>query len=110
MPETDMDKLPLRWRELDKRTIEWIARLNESERSKMIAVSHLNDKQLERLERFLSLPDDKWEAGFKIVTRSVLFSAAVRRVSGLIIAFAALIVALGQIWAWVAPYLPRILK
>ena len=110
MPETDMDKLPLRWRDLDKRTIEWIARLNENERSRLIEVSHLDPKQIERLERFLSLPDDKWDAGFKIVTRSVLIASIVKRVPTLIIGLAAILVAINQIWGWVAPYLPRVFK
>ena len=72
MAETDLDKLPLRWRELDKRTIEYIARLNEEERLALIEISHLPVQQIERLKEFLSLPEEKWKAGFRIVTRSVV--------------------------------------
>lgn len=99
--------LPQRWADLDKQTIEWIARLNEDERNRLIEVSHLDERQTRRLEQFLSLPEDKWEAGFRIVTRSVVISGIIRKVPKFIIGLAAILVALNQIWAWASPYLMR---
>jgi hypothetical protein len=110
MAETDPSELPQRWRELDKRTIEMVARWNEEERERLIQISHLSKKQMDRLGQFLSLPDDKWEAGFKIVTRSVVFAGAIRSVPKFVLGLAAVLVALNQIWGWVSPYLLRAVK
>lgn len=110
MTETERAELPLRWRDLDKRTIEFIARLNEHERQRLIEVSNLSSQQTKRLEKFLSLPDDKWDAGFKIVTRSVVIAGIVRKVPKLILGLAALLIAINQIWGWVAPYVMRTIK
>lgn len=107
MPETPPAALPQRWAELDRRTIEWIARLNEDERQRLIEVSHLEPQQIRRLELFLSLPDDKWEAGFRIVTRSVLVARALRSFPRFVLALAAVLIALNQIWGFVAPYVLR---
>lgn len=104
MAESDFARLPQRWADLDKRTIEWIARLNEEERQRLIDVSHLSVKQLERLEKLLSLPEDKWDAGFKIVTRSVFISAAMRKFPIFVLGLASFLVALDQIWKYVAPF------
>ncbi|HTV71181.1 MAG TPA: hypothetical protein VMF90_21845 [Rhizobiaceae bacterium] len=103
-------QLPQRWAELDRRTIEWIARLNEAERQRLIDVSHLEAYQLERLEDLLSLPEDKWQAGFKVVTRSVWFAAVIRKVPVFIVGLAAFLVAVDQIWKYVSPYLLRSFK
>ena len=107
MPEEPFDKLPLRWRDLDKRTIEFIARLNESERGRFIQFSHLDEAQFRRLDEFLTLPDDKWKAGFKIVTRSVAISNVLRKFPRFVLGLAAILVALDQIWARGAPYITK---
>lgn len=99
---------PTRLRDLDPRTIEFLARLNEDERQRLIEVSHLDEKQTKRLEQFLSLPDDKWEAGFRIVTRSVLIAGAIKSVPKFILGLAAILIAINQIWGWVSPYLLRV--
>ncbi|TPK15148.1 hypothetical protein FJ872_19305 [Mesorhizobium sp. B2-5-9] len=110
MAETDPRELPQRWRELDKRTIEMVARWNEPERERLIQLSHLSKKQLDRLDDFLKLPDDKWEAGFRIVTRSVVITKASKTILKMTLGLAAVLVAFGQIWAWVAPYVVRSIK
>jgi len=102
--------LPQRWAELDKRTIEWIARLNEDERRRLIEVGNLSARQLKRLVELLSLPDDKWEAGFKIVTRSVVLSRAMRSFPKFVLGLAALLVAINQIWGYASPYVLRMFK
>ncbi|MER9056404.1 hypothetical protein [Mesorhizobium sp. M0910] len=108
MPETDPLALPQRWRELDKRTIEMVARCNEEERERIIQISHLSKKQMDRLDQFLKLPDDKWEAGFRIVTRSVIFNKTLRSAPKFVLGLAAVLVALNQVWALLAPYLRSI--
>ncbi|MER9662261.1 hypothetical protein [Mesorhizobium sp. M0195] len=105
MAERDPSQLPDRWRDLDKRTIEMVYRWNEEERERMIQVSHLTKKQMDRLDQFLKLPDDKWEAGFRIVTRSVLFNKTLRSAPKFVLGLAAVLVALNQLWALLAPYL-----
>ena len=100
---------PTRLRDLDPRTIEFLARLNEDERRRLIDVSHLSVKQTRRLHQFLSLPDEKWDAGFRVVTRSVLFGHAIRRVPKLVLGLAAILVAANQIWGWASPYVMRML-
>lgn len=110
MAERDATELPRRWIELDKRTIEWIARLNEEEREALVALGHLTPKQLRRLREFLSLPNDKWEAGFKIVTRSVIIAKAIRSVPKFILWLSALLIALNTIWGWIVPYLTKVGK
>lgn len=107
MAERDAGELPRRLIELDKRTIEWLARQNEEERERLIELSHFTPKQLRRLQMFLSLPDDKWRAGFRIVTRSVILAKAVRSVPKFVLYLSGLLIALNQIWAIIAPYLLR---
>lgn len=107
MTETPLSELPGRLRDLDKRTIELLARMNEEERRHLIELMHLDDKEITRLRRFLELPDDKWDAGFRIVTRSAVLSAVMRRVPKLILGLAALLVATNQIWAWISPWMLR---
>jgi hypothetical protein len=99
--------LPERWRDLDKRTIELIARMNEEERRHLVDLMNLDDKQLGRLRRLLSLPDEKWEAGFKVVTRSAIVSTMLARVPKFVLGIAALLVAIDQIWKYLAPYVLR---
>ncbi|MER9130655.1 hypothetical protein [Mesorhizobium sp. M0768] len=105
MAERAHSELPDRWRDLDKRTIEMVYRWNEEERERMIQVSHLTKKQMDRLDQFLKLPDDKWEAGFRIVTRSVLFTRTLRSAPKIVLGLAAVLVALNQLWTMLAPYL-----
>lgn len=101
---------PTRLRDLDKEMIEFLARLNEDERRRLIEVSHMTPKQTTPLKKFLSHEDEKREAGFRIVTRSVVIAGIVRRVPTLIIGLAAILVALGQIWGWLARYVGRSIK
>ena len=105
MPETDLDKLPLRWRDLDKRTIEWVARLSEDERSRLIDVSHLSEKQLTRLERLLSLEDGRWEVIFRASTMVDFLTGVLGRFPRLVLGLAALLVAFDQIWNRFLPWL-----
>lgn len=91
---------PTRLRDLDPRTIEFLARLNEAERTRLIEVGNLSRKESLRLRKLLALPDAQWDAGFKIVTRSAAFSAALRTVPKLVLLIAAVLVAINQIWGF----------
>lgn len=97
--------LPSRWVELDPRTIEFIARLNEHERDKLIQVGNLSEKEVKRLCRFLALDDDKWEAGFKIVTRAVVMNKILVAMPRLVFWLAAISVAINQIWTNFVPWI-----
>lgn len=58
--------LPDRWRDLDKRTIEMIARFNEVERVKLLRVLNMPDEEWKRLEEFFSLTDEEFETGIQV--------------------------------------------
>jgi hypothetical protein len=64
-------QLPRRLLDLEPRTVEWLARLNEEERQNLVYMGDLPVKKRERLERFLSLPEEEFHAGFEIVTAAV---------------------------------------
>lgn len=91
-------KLHQRWYDLDPRTIEFIARLNEDERRRLIELGSLSEKEVERLQKFLALDDERWEAGFTIVARSVVISKAIRKFPVFLMTFAAMLVAVNQIF------------
>ncbi len=63
--------LPRRLRDLEPRTIEWLARLNEQERQNLIFMGDLTEKKRTRLDKFLALPDEEFQAGFQVVTAAV---------------------------------------
>lgn len=63
--------LPRRLRDLEPRTVEFLARLNEPERDNLVHMSNMSVKKRERLEKFLSLPEEEFNAGFEIVTAAV---------------------------------------
>lgn len=98
---------PTRLRDLDKNTIEFLARLSEDEIDRLIEVSHLEARETKRLKQFLSLPQAQWEAGFSIVTRSVFISALMRKIPKFVLGLAAVLIAINQIWGWASPYLTR---
>jgi hypothetical protein len=105
MPGSEPWTPPRRLRDLDDDTVEWLARLNEEERRRLIDVSHLTEKQTHRLIQFLSLDDARWEAGFKIVTRSAFVTGTLRSVPKFVLGLAALLVAVQQLWGWISPLL-----
>jgi len=64
---TEGTKLPRRLLDLDQETIEWLDRLTTEERSALIWAGHLPIEKRKRLDQFLALPQEHFEAGFKIV-------------------------------------------
>lgn len=63
----DSEGLPRRLRDLDEETIEWLDRLTTEERQALIWAGHLPSEKRERLDKFLALSKEHFEAGFKIV-------------------------------------------
>lgn len=73
--------LPDRWRDLDPRTIEMIARFNEEEREAIVyfanltpdqrrvinTIVHWPDHKIKAIDRFASMPDDEREIGYAVV-------------------------------------------
>lgn len=102
---------PPRWDvpPLDTRTVEWIARLNEDERRNLIELSHLSDKNLERLKAMLAMDGEVWEAGVKLATRSAFWTRVTKRFPLVVGAIAALLVAGNTIWGFAGPWLKILL-
>lgn len=98
-------QLPRRWADLDPETIEWIARLNEGERRRLIDLSHMKEKEAGRLRQLLALEDDKWEAGFRMIKKAAGFNNLTKAFPRFVLGLAALLVALDQIWTRVVPWI-----
>lgn len=100
------DLLPSGWqRKIDQQTLEWLIRLNEDERRRLIEVSHLSEKQLGRFERLLSLEEGRWEAIFRASTMVDFLTGMLGRFPRLVLGLAALLVAFDQIWNRFLPWL-----
>ncbi|MBZ9683188.1 hypothetical protein LB531_21250 [Mesorhizobium sp. CO1-1-2] len=59
--------VPQRLRELDPETILWLDRLDSKQREALIWAGRLNPAQRNRLDAFLDLDQDHFEAGFAVV-------------------------------------------
>ncbi|OBQ90044.1 hypothetical protein [Mesorhizobium sp. AA23] len=58
---------PQRLRELDPETILWLDRLDSKQREALIWAGRLDPLRRERLDKFLDLDEDHFEAGFAVV-------------------------------------------
>jgi hypothetical protein len=61
------DEIPNRLRDLDHETILWLDRLDSKQREALIWAGRLEPWQRERLDKFLDLDKDHFEAGFAVV-------------------------------------------
>ncbi|MDG4853793.1 MULTISPECIES: hypothetical protein [unclassified Mesorhizobium] len=59
--------VPQRLRELDPETILWLDRLDSKQREALIWAGRLDPLRRERLDKFLDLNEDHFEAGFAVV-------------------------------------------
>lgn len=122
MPDSQNPQLPIpyRLRDLDPRTIELLARLNEEERQSLIEFAgmgelerdHLilllrdmDNKKIKRLHQFLGLADEKWEAGFDIVSNRVFFWKVFKNIPVFVLGLVGFLTALAKLWEWIAPYI-----
>jgi len=64
---TDEPPVPLRLRDLSDETILWLDRLDHKQREALIWCGHLEPEERERLDQFLRLDVDKYDAGFKLI-------------------------------------------
>ena len=64
---TDELPIPLRLRDLDPDTILFLDRLNENERRALIWCASLNPESRDRLDQFLRLDVEKFNAGFRLI-------------------------------------------
>jgi len=62
-----MTEVPNRLRDLDPETILWLDRLDSKQREALIWAGRLETEQRTRLDRFLDLDRDHFEAGFAVV-------------------------------------------
>lgn len=63
----DMTEVPNRLRDLDPETILWLDRLDSKQRDALIWAGRLDLEQRDRLDKFLDLDHDHFEAGFAVV-------------------------------------------
>lgn len=61
------DRFPQKLRDLDKETIDWLWRLDTEQRDSLHWLCDLNEMQRNRLDLFLALSKENFEAGFTIV-------------------------------------------
>ncbi|PBC01715.1 hypothetical protein [Mesorhizobium sp. WSM3860] len=59
--------VPQRLRELDPETILWLDRLDSKQREALIWAGRLKPEQRDRLDDFLDLDEDHFQAGFAVV-------------------------------------------
>jgi hypothetical protein len=62
-----MTDVPNRLRDLDPDTILWLDRLDHTQREALIWAGRLQPAQRDRLDKFLDLDRDQFEAGFAVV-------------------------------------------
>lgn len=90
-------KLPRRLADLDAETIGWLDRLTDEERTALIWAGHLPKFKRDRLDMFLGLEREKFEAGFKIVELWTKTAWIAKTATKLLLFVAGTLVALNQV-------------
>ncbi|RVD16851.1 MAG: hypothetical protein EOS73_25395 [Mesorhizobium sp.] len=93
-------KLPRRLVDLDEETIRWLDRLTTEERTALIWAGHLPEEKRKRLDMFLSLEKDKFQAGFQVVELWTKVSWIARTSTKLLLFVAGTLVAINQVLAY----------
>ncbi|TIO66373.1 MAG: hypothetical protein E5X98_16315 [Mesorhizobium sp.] len=88
---------PQRLRELDPETILWLDRLDSKQREALIWAGRLDPLRRERLDKFLDLDEDHFEAGFAVVQLWTRLRWLGSTSMWIILAVAGLLLALTQI-------------
>lgn len=101
-----MTEVPLRLRDLDPDTILWLDRINEQERKSLIWCSHMTQRDRDRLEQFLELPPDQFNAGLSVVKLWVRLWWLGKTGTWIIGTVAALLLALTQIGDYLGKWRP----
>ncbi|PWJ88339.1 hypothetical protein C8D77_11161 [Mesorhizobium loti] len=92
--------LPRRLVDLDDETIGWLDRLTTEERQALIWAGHLPKFKRDRLDLFLGLDRDKFEAGFKIVELWTRTTWIAKTAMKLLLYVAGTLVAINQVVAY----------
>lgn len=95
-------KLPRRLLDLDPETIGWLDRLTTEERTALIWAGKLPEEKRKRLDLFLALEKEKFQAGFQVVELWTKVSWIARTSTKLLLLVAGTLVALNQVLAYFA--------
>lgn len=93
-------KLPRRLLDLDAETVGWLDRLTTEERQALIWAGHLPKFKRDRLDLFLGLESEKFQAGFKIVELYTRTTWIAKTSMKLLLYVAGALVALNQVWTY----------
>lgn len=93
-------KLPRRLLDLDEETIGWLDRLTTEERIALIWAGHLPKYKRDRLDLFLGLEAEKFQAGFKIVELWTKASWVAKLAMRVLLVTAGTLVALDRVMAY----------
>ncbi|PBB75222.1 hypothetical protein CK227_10545 [Mesorhizobium sp. WSM4308] len=93
-------KLPRRLLDLDEETVGWLDRLTTEERTALIWAGHLPKYKRDRLDLFLALEREKFEAGFQVVELWTKVSWIARTSTKLLLIVAGTLVAINQVLAY----------
>jgi hypothetical protein len=95
-------KLPRRLIDLDEDTILWLDRLNTEERMALMWAGKLSQEKRHRLDLFLALEKEKFQAGFQVVELWTKVSWIARTSTKLLLLVAGTLVAINQVLAYFA--------
>jgi hypothetical protein len=93
-------KLPRRLLDLDEETIGWLDRLTTEERVALIWAGKLPEEKRHRLDLFLALEKDKFQAGFQIVELWTKVSWIAKMATRVLLVVAGTLVALDRVMAY----------
>ncbi|ESW92906.1 hypothetical protein NKL07_21730 [Mesorhizobium sp. C280B] len=100
MNDAEDRKVPRRLLDIDTETVGWLDRLNSAERDNFIRLGKLPKWQLDRLELFLALEEEKFKAGFQVVELWTRVSWIAKTAVKLLLIVAGTLVALNQVLAY----------
>ena len=104
MAGNDMPDFPSRLRDLHPDTILWLDRLDTQQREALIWAGRLDQHQRDRLDQFLDLDKDHFEAGFAVVRLWTRVRWLGSTSMWIILTTAALLLAIAQIFDhWKGP-------
>ncbi|WP_217577307.1 hypothetical protein [Mesorhizobium sp. GbtcB19] len=93
-------QLPRRLLDLDPETIGWLDRLTTEERMALIWAGHLPKEKRDRLDKFLALEKDKFQAGFQIVELWTKVSWIAKFATKILLLVAGTLVAINQVMSY----------
>jgi hypothetical protein len=94
--------LPRRLLDLDPETIGWLDRLTTEERTALIWAGKLPEEKRHRLDLFLALEKEKFQAGFQVVELWTKVSWIARTSTKLLLFVAGTLVAVNQVLSYFA--------